>query len=107
VDFNTQMGDWLPKANTRTVRSLKARPVDLLDADRASMLALPPLAPPVGLPLRIRLPRDYYVRVFGNDYSVDPVAIGRLVDIVADLDLITVRLGVRLVAQHPARGATP
>jgi len=30
--------------------------------------------------LRIRLPRDYYVRVFGNDHSVDPVAIGRMVD---------------------------
>lgn len=105
ADFNTQMGDWLPKANTRTVRALKARPVDLLDADRAAMLVLPPLAPPVGLRLRIRLPRDYYVRVFGNDYSVDPVAIGRLVDVVADLDQVTVHLGVRLVAQHPPRGA--
>jgi hypothetical protein len=101
ADFNTQMGAWLPKANRRTVRSVKARPVDLLDTDRAAMLALPPLAPPVGLRLRIRLPRDYYVRVFGNDYSVDPVAIGRLVDIVADLEQITVHLGVRLVARHP------
>ena len=101
ADFNHQMGEWLPKANTRRVRALKARPVDLLDADRAAMLVLPPLAPPVGLRLKIRLPRDYYVRVFGNDYSVDPVAIGRLVDVVADLDQITVHLGGRLVAQHP------
>ena len=101
ADFNTQMGDWLPKANTRMIRSLKARPVDLLDADRAAMLTLPPLAPPVGLRLRIRLPRDYYVRVFGNDYSVDPVAIGRLIDVVADLDQVTVHHGGRLVAQHP------
>ncbi|MBA3310457.1 MAG: IS21 family transposase [Nocardioidaceae bacterium] len=101
ADFNIQMGAWLPKANTRMVRALKARPVDLLDTDRTAMLALPPLAPPVGLRLRIRLPRDYYVRVFGNDYSVDPVAIGRMVDIVADLDQVTVHLGVRLVAQHP------
>ena len=89
------------EANTRTIRALKARPVDLIDADKAAMLALPPLAPPVGLRLRIRLPRDNYVRVFGNDYSVDPVAIGRLVDVVADLDQVTVHLGVRLVAQHP------
>lgn len=94
------MGGWLPKANARTVRALKTRPVDLLDADRAAMLALPPLAPPVGLQLRIRLARDYYVRVFGNDYSVDPVAIGRMVDIVADLDQVKVHLGGRLVAQH-------
>jgi len=55
ADFNTQMGHWLPKANTRTVRALKARPVDLLDTDRAAMVSLPPLAPPVGLRLRIRL----------------------------------------------------
>jgi hypothetical protein len=65
------------------------------------MLSLPPLAPPVGLRVRIRLPRDYYVRVFGNDYSVDPVAIGRMVDVVAELDHVRVHLGGRLVAQHP------
>jgi hypothetical protein len=100
-DFNTQLGGWLPKANARTVRALQARPVDLLDTDQAAMLSLPPLAPPTGLRLRIRLPRDYYVRVFGNDYSVDPVAIGRLVDVVADLDRVQVHLGGRLVAQHP------
>lgn len=101
ADFNTQMSDWLPKANNRTVRALKARPVDLLDTDRAAMLVLPPLAPPHGLRLRTRLPRDYYVRVFGNDYSVDPVAIGRIVEVVADLDQVRVHLGVRLVAEHP------
>ncbi len=101
ADFNTQLAGWLPRANTRTVRALKARPVDLLAVDRAAMLTLPPLAPPVGLRLRIRLARDYYVRVFGNDYSVDPVAIGRLVDVVADLDQVRVHLGGRLVAEHP------
>lgn len=100
ADFNTQMGAWLPKANARRVRALKARPIDLVAADKAAMLALPPLAPPVGLRLRIRLPRDYYVRVFGNDYSVDPVAIGRLVEVAADLEGVTVHLGDRLVAQH-------
>lgn len=106
VDFNTQMGGWLPKANSRMVRALKARPVDLLEVDKAAMLSLPPLAPPVGLRLRIRLPRDYYVRVFGNDYSVDPNAIGRMVDIVADLDQVLVHLGGRLVARHPRSWGT-
>jgi len=101
ADFNTQLGVWLPKANSRTVRALKARPVDLVGADKTAMLSLPPLAPLVGLRVRIRLPRDYYVRVFGNDYSVDPVAIGRMVDVVAELDHVRVHLGGRLVAQHP------
>ncbi len=101
MDFNTQMTGWLPRANARTVRSLKACPVDLLATDTAAMLVLPPVAPSIGLRFRIRLPRDYYVRAFSNDYSVDPVAIGRMVDVVADLDQVTVRLNGHLVAQHP------
>jgi transposase len=99
-DFNTQLSSWLPKANARTVRALKARPVDLLGVDTAAMLALPPLAPPVGLAFRVRLPRDYYVRVFGNDYSVHPAAIGRMVEVIADLHLVRVRLEGRLIGDH-------
>jgi len=106
ADFNVQLGAWLPKANVRTVRALKARPVDLLGTDTAAMLVLPPLPPALGLRFRIRLPRDYYVRVFGNDYSVDPVAIGRMVDVVADLDSVIVRLEDRLLAQHPRSWGT-
>ena len=59
------------------VRTLKARPIDLVDADRAAMLALPPIPPQLGWSNQIRLGRDYYVRVDTNDYSVDPTAIGR------------------------------
>jgi len=105
-DFNTQMTTWLPKANQRRVRALKARPVDLLGVDKTAMLALPPLGPPVGLRFRIRLPRDYYVRAFGNDYSVDPAAIGRMVEVLADLDQVQVRLESRVVAQHPRSWGT-
>ncbi len=101
ADFNSQLSQWLPKANSRTVRSLKARPVDLLGVDTAAMLMLPPLAPPAGLVSRVRLPRDYYVRVHGNDYSVHPAAIGRMVDVLADLGLVSVRLEGRLIAEHP------
>ena len=100
-DFNTQMVGWLPKANSRIVRALNARPVDLLSIDKASMLTLAPLAPPIGLRFRIRLPRDYYVRAFACDYSVHPTAIGRMVDVVADLERVIVRLGGRVVADHP------
>lgn len=48
----------------------------------------------------MRLPRDYYVRVLGNDYSVDPTAIGRMVDVRADLEHVTVTLESREVASH-------
>lgn len=100
VDFNTQMSGWLPRANARTVRALKARPVDLLVVDAAAMLALPPIAPPVGLRFQTRLPRDYYVRVHSCDYSVHPSAIGRMVDVTAGLERVQVRLGDQLLADH-------
>lgn len=109
ADFDAQFTDWLGLANARVVRTTKARPVDLLDVDKAAMLSLPPLAPTVGWVNRVRLGRDYYVRVDSNDYSVDPAVIGRFVDVHADLSRVEVRLDGRLVARHDrvwARGMT-
>jgi transposase len=109
ADFNTQFTDWLTTANARVVRTTRARPVDLIDADRAAMLPLPPVPPVVGWVNRIRLGRDYYVRVDSSDYSVDPTVIGRFVDVHADLDRVEVRHDGRLVAGHDrvwARGQT-
>lgn len=109
ADFDAQFTDWLTTANARVVRTIKARPIDLLDADRAAMLPLPPVAPTVGWVNRVRLGRDYYVRVDSNDYSVDPNVIGRFLDVHADLARVEVRQQGRLVAAHDrvwARGMT-
>jgi hypothetical protein len=46
--FNDQFTDWLARANSRVVRTINAAPVDLLDADRGLMLALPPVPPDLG-----------------------------------------------------------
>ena len=73
-DFNTQFTDWLERANRRVVRTIKARPIDLVDADWATMSPLPPVAPTVGWLNQIRLGQDYYVRADSNDYTVDPTA---------------------------------
>ena len=100
ADFNAQFADWLERANSRQVRTLKARPIDLVDADRAAMLPLPPIPPMVGWSHQIRLGRDYYVRVDSNDYSVDPAAIGRQVVVSADLQRVRVRRDRRVVADH-------
>lgn len=99
-DFNAQLAEWLQVANRRQHRALGCRPVDRWVVDRDAMLALPPVAPQLGWRERVRLPRDHYVRVGSNDYSVDPVAVGRFVDVVADLQQVTVRLGSRVVAVH-------
>jgi transposase len=105
ADFNAQFTDWLTTANARVVRTLKARPTDLLAADKDAMLPLPPTVLHLGWRNHVRLGRDYYVRVDTNDYSVHPRAIGARVDVAADLDVVRVRHGGQLVAEHPRRWA--
>jgi hypothetical protein len=105
-DFNNQLDQWLPKANARLVRRTGARPTDLLTADKAAMLALPPVPPVTGFTARVRLPRDYYVRMGSNDYSVHPQAIGRFVDVTADLQSVTISLDGRSVGTHPRSWGT-
>lgn len=107
ADFNKQFTDWLERANRRVVRTLAATPVDLVETDLAAMLPLPPIPLHLGWRNRVRLGRDYYVRIDTNDYSVDPRAIGRIVEVTADLDRVRVRLDRRIIADHPrawARG---
>lgn len=109
ADFNDQFTDWLTKANARVVRTIKAAPSEMIDADRAAMLPLPPIPLHLGWRNKIRLGRDYYVRLDTNDYSVDPTVIGRMVDVAADLDRVRVRVEGRVVAEHDrvwARGTT-
>ncbi len=100
ADFNTQLLEWLDRANTRVHRALGCRPADRWAADRQAMLALPPVAPVLGWRSTVRLPRDYYVRVDANDYSVHPSVIGRRVEISADLDTVTITCAGRIVAVH-------
>jgi transposase len=99
-DFNAQLADWLARANTRHHRRIECRPADRIEADRAAMVALPPVAPAVGWRTSTRLARDHYVRIASNDYSVHPSVIGRLVEVVADLEQVTVTCGGRNVARH-------
>jgi hypothetical protein len=109
ADFNAQFSDWLVRANAREVRTIKARPADLIEHDRSRMLPLPPVPLHLGWAERVRLGRDYYVRLDTSDYSVEPAAIGRMVDVSADLDRVRVRLDGRLMADHArvwARGLT-
>lgn len=100
ADFNGQLEQWLDRANQRHHRRLQARPADRIDADRYAMVTLPPVAPVVGWRLSTRLPRDHYVRVDANDYSVHPSAIGRRIDIRADASRVEVFCDGRPVAVH-------
>jgi len=104
-DFNQQLAGWLPIANNRMSRSRRGRPGDLVAVDRAAMRRLPPVAPEVMFRNSVRLPRDYYVRAFSNDYSVDPSMIGRVVEVTASLDAVTVHHDGVLIAAHRRRWA--
>jgi len=107
-DFNSQLGQWLPRANQRMVRSLVTatgsgaggRPIDVLGRDLAEMTVLPPVAPTTGTRSRIRLGREYYVRIDTCDYSVNPRVIGRFVDITVTLEQVRVTCEGRVVALH-------
>ena len=50
----------------------------------------------------MRLPRDHYVRVETNDYSVNPRFVGRRVDITLTLDEVVVCCEGTEVAPPPA-----
>jgi transposase len=99
-DFNAQLADWLALVNQRTRRVLGCAPADRIEADRAAMLPLPPVTPPTGWRSSLRLPRDHYVRLDANDYSVHPAVIGRRVEVRADLDRVQAFCDGRLVADH-------
>ena len=100
ADFNTQLQDWLVRANHRRHRVLGCRPADRIEADKAAMLALPPVGPAVGWRISTRLPRDHYVRLDSNDYSVHPVAVGRRIEVTADLGRVRIWWQGNLVADH-------
>jgi transposase len=100
ADFNAQLAGWLAVANTRAKRVLGCAPADRITADKTAMLTLPPVAPATGWRSSSRLPRDHYVRLDSNDYSVHPAVIGRRVEVIAGLDRVRVLSGGQLVADH-------
>ena len=99
-DFNSQLFSWLPRANARIHRGIRCRPVDRLNEDLAAMLPLPPVAPDIRHRFSTRLGRDHYVRFSTCDYSVHPKAIGRRIEVTADLDFVVVTCAGEGVARH-------
>lgn len=99
-DFNSQLSSWLHRANARIHRMIRCRPIDRLNEDLASMMALPPVAPDIRHRFSMRLGRDHYVRFSTCDYSVHPKAIGRRIEVTADLDFVVVTCAGEEVARH-------
>jgi transposase len=100
ADFNAQLGVFFGQANRRWRRAMGCAPAERLAADKAAMLALPPVAPATGWQASLRLPRDYYLRYDTNDYSVDPAVIGRRIEVAAGLERVRAFCDGRVVADH-------
>ena len=100
ADFNRQLAGWLRRANQRIHGTTRVRPSEAIFEDRAAMMAFPPVLPDPSWRHTIRLPRDHYVRVDTNDYSVNPWYVGRRVDVQATLDEIVVVCEGTEVARH-------
>ena len=80
LDFQDQLDAWFVKANARTHKTLRVRPVDRLIEELEVMAGLPAEMPDVDRRWVIRVPPDPVLRVDTNDYSLDPVLVGRRVE---------------------------
>jgi len=99
-DFNRQFTGWLARANQRIHGTTRVRPSEAIVEDRAAMMAFPPVLPDVSWRFSTRLPRDHYVRVDTNDYSVNPRFVGRRIDVRVTLDEVTATCDGTEVARH-------
>ena len=99
-DFNRQLTAWLVKANNRIHATTKVRPAEAACEDRGAMLGFPPVLADTSWRFSTRLPRDHYVRVATNDYSVNPRFVGRRVEVKVTLDEVIVTCEGTEVARH-------
>jgi transposase len=103
-DFQAQLDAWFGKANRRTHRSLRCRPVDRLEEERAALRALPDVPPDTDRRFCTRVPPDPYVRVDTCDYSLDPRLVGRRVEVrVSQREVLAVALDTGALAAHHRR----
>ena len=100
ADFNAQLSGWLRRANQRIHGTTKVRPSEAVWEDRGAMLAFPPVLPDPSLRFGLRLPRDPYVRVNANDYSVNPRFVGRRIEVRVTLDEVSATCEGTEVARH-------
>jgi Mu transposase, C-terminal domain len=79
-DYQVQLDQWFVKANARTHRALRCRPVDRLIAEREAMKVLPAF-PDLDRHWVTRVPADPHLRFDTCDYSLDPRLAGRRVEV--------------------------
>jgi hypothetical protein len=81
LDYQLQLDAWFLKANARTHKTLRERPVDRLGEERQVMRPLPDHAPETDRRWVVRVAPDPHLRFDTNDYSLDPNLVGRRVEV--------------------------
>jgi hypothetical protein len=76
------------------------RPAEAIFEDRGAMMGFPAVLPDPSWRFSTRLPRDHYVRVETNDYSVNPRYVGRRVEVRVTLEEVIATCEGAEVARH-------
>jgi transposase len=103
IDFAEQLDRWFDsRANLRTHRGLRCRPIDRLGEDLAAMAPLGAEPPDLDPRIVLRVPADPFVRADTCDYSLDPRLVGRRVEVrVGQAEITATALGSgEQVARH-------
>jgi O-antigen/teichoic acid export membrane protein len=100
ANFNAQLGRWLETANTRRRQPPNLSPIELLGTDKQAMLPLPSVPPAAGWRLSMKVQAQPFVHFDSNAYSVSPATLGRAVELVADLQQVSILCDGKLAAKH-------
>jgi transposase len=80
--FQACLDEWFEnRANTRLHRGIRAVPAERLIEEHTSMRPLPERMPDTDRRFVMRVPQQPYLRFDANDYSLDPRAAGRRVEV--------------------------
>lgn len=101
--FQACLDDWFEnRANARLHRGIRAVPAERLVEEQGRMRPLPEQMPDVDRRFVMRVPQQPYLRFDTNDYSLDPRAAGRRVEVRAtqrEITALELNTGA-LVAAH-------
>lgn len=101
--FQSSLDEWFAeRANRRLHRGIRAVPAERLETERQRMRPLPEALPDTDRRFVMRVPQQPYLRFDTSDYSLDPRAAGRRVEVRASQHKVSVTLldSGALVASH-------
>lgn len=88
-DFQSQLDGWCDRVNRRVHRGIRAVPAERLAEERSRMRPLPAALPDLDRRFVRRVAPQPFVRFDRNDYSIDPLFVGRRVEVRVSQEHVT------------------